>query len=74
VLPIPDRAHVELTTFDAKDPGTKYPARTQEEGSNGNTEFSGKVTWVEIDLGEAAAELEHLITPEDRLSLAMGIH
>src|SRR5271167_3317965 len=25
VLPIPDRAHVGLTTYDAKDPDTKYP-------------------------------------------------
>jgi hypothetical protein len=25
VLPIPDRTHVGLTTYDAKDPDTKYP-------------------------------------------------
>src|SRR5215469_1606766 len=25
VLPIPDRMHVGLTTYDAKDPDTKYP-------------------------------------------------
>src|SRR5512137_1843848 len=25
VLPIPDRQHVGLTTYDAKDPATKYP-------------------------------------------------
>ena len=25
VLPIPDQPHVGLTTFDAKDPDTKYP-------------------------------------------------
>src|SRR5271156_3004871 len=25
ILPIPDRKHVGLTTFDAKDPNTKYP-------------------------------------------------
>ena len=25
VLPIPDQAHVGLTTYDAKDPDTKYP-------------------------------------------------
>ncbi len=25
VLPIPDKAHVGLTTYDAKDPDTKYP-------------------------------------------------
>ena len=26
ILPIPDRKHVGLTTYDAKDPNTKYPA------------------------------------------------
>jgi arylsulfatase len=25
VLPIPERAHVGLTTYDAKDPDTKFP-------------------------------------------------
>ena len=25
ILPIPDRKHVGLTTYDAKDPNTKYP-------------------------------------------------
>jgi hypothetical protein len=25
ILPIPDEQHVGLTTFDAKDPDTKYP-------------------------------------------------
>ena len=25
VLPIPDRQHVGLTTYDAKDPETKFP-------------------------------------------------
>ena len=34
--------------------------------------FSGEVSWVEIDLGEDAVKLDHLITPEQRLQLAMG--
>jgi hypothetical protein len=34
--------------------------------------LSGEVSWVEIDLGEAAVNLDHLITPEQRLSLAVG--
>ena len=28
VLPIPDTAHVGLTTYDAKDPNTSYPPIT----------------------------------------------
>jgi arylsulfatase A-like enzyme len=41
-----------------------YPARK---------EFSGEVNWVEIDVGKDAVDLEHLITPEQRLSVAMAV-
>jgi arylsulfatase len=40
-----------------------YPAR-------GN-QFTGRVSWVQIDVDEAAENLDHLITPEERLSVAM---
>ena len=35
--------------------------------------FSGEVTWVEIDVDKDAVNLDHLITPEQRLSVAMAI-
>ena len=38
----------------------------------GQTEFSGRVSWVEIDLGEDAVDHDHLITPEERLRVAMA--
>jgi hypothetical protein len=31
------------------------------------------VNWVEIDVGEDAQSLDHLISPEDRLKVAMGL-
>ena len=34
--------------------------------------FSGAVNWVEIDIGDAAVNLDHLITPEQRMRVAMG--
>ena len=34
--------------------------------------FSGTVNWVQIDLDEAAEDLDHLITPEERFRLAMA--
>jgi arylsulfatase A-like enzyme len=34
--------------------------------------FTGRVRWVEIDLGEDAEDLDHLITPEERLRIAMA--
>ena len=38
----------------------------------GKTEFSGRVNWVEIDLGDDAADADHLITAEERLRVAMA--
>jgi arylsulfatase len=39
----------------------------------GGTKFSGDVNWVEIDLGKDAVDLDHLISPEERLRVAMAI-
>jgi arylsulfatase len=43
-----------------------YPAR-------GN-EFTGTVNWVQIDVDAAAANADHLITPEQRMTIAMLRH
>jgi arylsulfatase len=34
--------------------------------------FTGRVRWVQIDVDEAAEDLDHLITPEERLRIAMA--
>jgi len=34
--------------------------------------FSGRVEWVQIDLGEDADDADHLISPEERLRVAMA--
>jgi arylsulfatase A-like enzyme len=34
--------------------------------------FTGEVNWVEIDVAEAAEDLDHLISPEERLRIAMA--
>ena len=34
--------------------------------------FTGTVNWVQIDIDEAAEDLDHLITPEERLRIAMA--
>jgi arylsulfatase A-like enzyme len=34
--------------------------------------FTGTVTWVQIDLGEDAEDADHLITPDERLRVAMA--
>ncbi len=44
---------------------------TYEYGTHDN-EFSGEVNWVEIDIGKDAIKLDHLISAEDRLRVAMA--
>ena len=34
--------------------------------------FTGRVNWVQIDIDEAAEDLDHLITPEERFRVAMA--
>ena len=34
--------------------------------------FTGTINWVQIDLGEDAEDADHLITPEERLRVAMA--
>ena len=36
------------------------------------SEFTGRVRWVQIDLGEDAEDADHLISPEERLRIAMA--
>jgi arylsulfatase A-like enzyme len=36
-----------------------------------DSRFTGRVRWVQLDIDEAAEDLDHLITPEERLRIAM---
>ena len=38
----------------------------------GRTAFTGRVRWVEIDLGDDAQDADHLISDEERLKIAMA--
>ena len=37
-----------------------------------SSRFSGTINWVQIDLGDDAEDADHLITPEERLKIAMA--
>jgi arylsulfatase len=39
----------------------------------GDSKFSGEVNWVQIDLGKDAEDADHLISPEERLRVAMAL-
>ena len=34
--------------------------------------FTGTIEWVQIDVDDAAEDVDHLITPEERLAIAMA--
>ena len=54
------------------DIGSDSATPVSDDVTAGETEFSGRVKWVEIDLGDDAADTDHLITPEERLRVAMA--
>jgi arylsulfatase len=56
------------TTDLGQDTGTPV---TDDFGSVGQP-FNGRIDWVQIDIDEAAEDLDHLITPEERLRIAMA--
>ena len=37
-----------------------------------DTNFNGGIEWVEIDVDAAAADVDHLIGPEERLRIAIA--
>jgi hypothetical protein len=65
-------AAMVFSADDTCDVGVEGGAVVSEDyGPRGN-EFTGEVNWVQIDLDAAAEDLDHLITPEERLQIAMA--
>jgi arylsulfatase len=56
------------TTDLGSDTGTPV---TDDFGPTG-TPFNGRVRWVELDIGDAADDQDHLITPEERMRVVMA--
>jgi len=54
------------------DIGSDTASPVSEEYSSKDSSFTGKVEWVQIDIGEEAEDLDHLISPEERLHIAMA--
>jgi arylsulfatase len=54
------------------DVGTDSATPVSDDHGPAEVEFSGRVDWVQIDIDEAAEDLDHLITPEERLRVAMA--
>jgi hypothetical protein len=75
VLPIPDRPHIGLTTYDAKDPDTRFPPiesllPPSDAPNVLNSKFNGKIELVQI--GAGADSHDHLVDPEELIRVAMS--
>ena len=55
------------------DVGNDFGSHVTGDYPAGGPKFSGEVNWVEIDVGKDAENLDHLISPEQRLNLAMAM-
>jgi arylsulfatase len=54
------------------DVGSDTASPVSDDYTSETSRFTGKVEWVQIDIDEAAEDLDHLITPEERLHIAMA--
>jgi arylsulfatase len=54
------------------DVGTDSATPVSDDYAAADNAFSGQIAWVEIAVDEAAEDVDHLISPEDRLRVAMA--
>jgi arylsulfatase len=53
------------------DVGSDTASPVSDDYTSEGSRFTGTVEWVQIDIAESAEDLDHLITPEERLKIAM---
>jgi arylsulfatase len=54
------------------DVGSDTASPVSDDYTSEESRFNGTVEWVQIDVAEAAEDLDHLISPEERLKVAMA--
>ena len=54
------------------DVGSDTASPVSDDYTSENSRFNGDIEWVQIDIAEAAEDLDHLISPEERLKIAMA--
>ena len=54
------------------DVGSDTATRVSDDYGPRDSEFTGTVRWVQIDVDAAAEDVDHLIGPEERLRVAMA--
>lgn len=77
ILSLPDRSYTDPVTYDAPDRmlpvliGSESGATVSDHYGGSGDEFSA-ADRVQIDLGEDAEDPDHLISPQERLRVAMA--
>ena len=54
------------------DLGTDTATGVTDDLDHSTTTFTGDVLWVQMDLGDAAQDFDHMVTPEERYRIAMS--
>jgi hypothetical protein len=54
------------------DVGSDTASPVSDDYTSEESRFSGTVNWVQIDIEEAAEDVDHLISPDERLKIAMA--
>jgi arylsulfatase len=54
------------------DVGTDTATPVSDDYGPKDSVFTGRIEWVQIDLGEDAEDADHLISPEERYRVAMA--
>jgi arylsulfatase len=54
------------------DVGSDTASPVSDDYTSEGSRFTGTIEWVQIDVAEAAEDLDHLISPEERLRIAMA--
>jgi len=69
---LPGSVPLVFSGDETTDVGTDSATPVSDDYGPKDSAFSGRIHWVQIDIDEAAEDLDHLITPEERLRIAMA--
>ena len=65
-------AAMVFSADDTCDVGREGGALVSEDYGQHDNVFTGRIHWVQIDVDEAAEDMDHLISPEERIRIAMA--
>ncbi len=69
-----DRTEPMVFSLDDKtDVGSHRCTPVSDDYSTGDSDFNGRIDWIQIDLGEDAQNADHLITAEERFQIKVAL-